>query len=54
MGLKFGYLILSQTLTPLTRIRFSLKKMQNVILKNILGVHGKSSNLATRCELGHV
>ena len=26
--------------------------MQNVILKNILGVHGKSSNLATRCELG--
>jgi hypothetical protein len=23
-----------------------------MILKNILGVHGKSSNLATRCELG--
>ena len=44
------YLILSQTLTPLTR--FSLKKTQNMILKNILGVHGKSSNLTTRCELG--
>ena len=28
------------------------EKTQNVILKNILGVHGKSSNLATRCELG--
>ena len=29
-----------------------LEKTQNSIFKNILGVHGKSSNLAVRCELG--
>ena len=34
----------------LDKIQF--EKTQNMILKNILGVHGKSSNLATRCELG--
>jgi hypothetical protein len=34
----------------LDKIQF--KKMQNMILKNILGVHGKSSNLTTRCEIG--
>jgi hypothetical protein len=34
----------------LDKIQF--EKRQNMILKNILGVHGKSSNLATRCELG--
>lgn len=30
----------------------SFEKLQNMILKNILGVHGKASNLAVRCELG--
>jgi hypothetical protein len=34
----------------LDKIQF--EKRQNMILKNILGVHGKSSNLATRYELG--
>jgi hypothetical protein len=34
----------------LDKIQF--EKTQNMILKNILGVHGKSSNLTTRCELG--
>ena len=29
-----------------------LDKTQNSIFKNILVVHGKSSNLAVRCELG--
>lgn len=28
------------------------EKVQNMIFKNLLGVHGKSSNLAVRCELG--
>ena len=49
MGLKFGYLIKSNFDT-LDKIQF--EKRQNMILKNILGVHGKSSNLATRYELG--
>jgi hypothetical protein len=26
-------------------------KTQNMILKNLLGVHGRSSNMAIRCEL---
>jgi hypothetical protein len=30
----------------------SFEKTQNMILKNLLGVHGRSSNLAIRCELG--
>jgi len=30
----------------------AFEKTQNMILKNVLGVHGKSSNIATRCELG--
>jgi hypothetical protein len=34
----------------LDKIQF--EKRQNMILKNILGVHGKSSNLATRYGLG--
>ena len=28
------------------------EKTQNMILKNLLGVHGRSSNIAIRCELG--
>ena len=28
------------------------EKTQNMILKNLLGVHGSSSNMAIRCELG--
>ena len=28
------------------------EKVQNMIFKNLLGVHGKSSNIAVRCELG--
>jgi hypothetical protein len=28
------------------------EKTQNMILKNFLGVHGRSSNMAIRCELG--
>ena len=30
------------------------EKTQNMILKNILGVHNKSSNTAVKCELGMV
>ena len=29
-----------------------LEKTQNMILKNILGIHSKASNMAVRCELG--
>ena len=28
------------------------EKTQNTILKNLLGVHGRSSNMAIKCELG--
>jgi hypothetical protein len=27
-------------------------RIENMIPKNILGVHGRSSNMAIRCELG--
>ena len=30
------------------------EKTQNMILKNILGVHSKFSNTAVKCELGMV
>ena len=32
--------------------KLSFEKVQNMIFKNILGVHGKASNIAVHTELG--
>jgi hypothetical protein len=49
VGVKFGYLILNQILKLLTK---QTEKTQNMTLKNLLGVHGKASNLAVPYQLG--
>jgi hypothetical protein len=43
---------LKQNFEDLDKTQF--EKTQNMILKNILGVHSKFSNTADKCELGMV